>query len=621
MVGTAAVPSAEKLLGNDTLGLFTTPDWSKASGTYGKWPASQLWNDPSMKPFKDKFMGRLKSDIIEPLEREFGVHFSDFTGLAQGQVTLAVTQNGWGVEKDQVPGFIFLLDARDKSPDLRTNLVQLKKKWVDSGKVTKSETIRGVEFTTLIFSTDDLTKTLDKAFPDPEAGTESLEPPKRKKEAAKLEWLIGQSESLLILGNSAKEIEKLLIRQSGGSAPSLAEEAVFAAPYASMFRDALTYGWVNFKLVMEVLDKQLAESQKQQAEANPLNPGVGKILSALGLSALESLSFNVLNRPDGCQINTSLRAPENKRSGLLNLFTLEHKEAGPPSFVPEEALKFSRTRLDLQKVWNTLETTLTEISPQMAGVIKLLVDNAGKDKDPNFDLRKNLIANLGDDIITYQKAPREQTLAGLASPPSLFLVGSPRADQLVLALKALSSLMPQASAKVKEREFLGRTIYTIALPTSRSPDGKQVENNLHFVASGSYVAFSTDVGTVEEYLRGSSRSSDLRATPGLAEAAEKVGGMGTGLFGYENDRETMRAAFEILKKESGTLANLFGNSPLAGRLGVDGSDKKLKDWVDFSLLPPFDKIAKYFYFSVYSGSVDAQGFHVKFYSPHPPQLN
>jgi len=42
---------------------------------------------------------------------------------------------------------------------------------------------------------------------------------------------------------------------------------------------------------------------------------------------------------------------------------------------------------------------------EAAGVLKLLIDNAGKDKDPDFDLRKNLFANLGDDLITYQKIP------------------------------------------------------------------------------------------------------------------------------------------------------------------------------------------------------------------------
>jgi hypothetical protein len=48
--------------------------------------------------------------------------------------------------------------------------------------------------------------------------------------------------------------------------------------------------------------------------------------------------------------------------------------------------------------------------------------------------------------------------------------------------------------------------------------------------------------------------------------------------------------------------------------------KRLKDWVDFSLLPPFEKIAKYFHFSVSSGSFTADGFSYKAFTPTPPQL-
>src|SRR5207244_7522517 len=112
----------------------------------------------------------------------------------------------------------------------------------------------------------------------------------------------------------------------------------------------------------------------------------------------------------------------------------------------------------LQKVWAAIEKMIGEISPQGAVGIKAMIDYAGKDKDPDFDLRKNLIGNLGDDLISYQKSPRKQTLADLNSPPTLFLLSSPKPEQLAAALKALGSIMPQ-QAKLKEREFLGRKVY------------------------------------------------------------------------------------------------------------------------------------------------------------------
>jgi hypothetical protein len=612
----AGTPPPDKLLPGDTLGFVTVPDYGTAGGTWSNWAMSRLWNDAALKPFKEKFLEKFKSDVVTPMEREFGIKFADYAGLARGQLTLAITSNGWDGKSEQTPGFLFLMDAKDKSDVLKTNLSNLKKKWVDSGKQMKTEKIRDIEFTTLVFSSDDLSKTLDKAFPKAEEAKEGADQP--KKPARKLEWLIGQSESLLIVGDASREIEKILIRQSGGSVPSISEQGSFAANYTSLFRDAQGYGWINLKSIFDTLSKKAKSAEAPPTEEPPLSFKPDKLLAALGLNALQTLSFNLRDTAEGCLINVLLSVPEANRKGILKVLSFEARDAAPPPFIPADAVKFSRWRLDIQKAWNTIENTLVEINPQYAGLIKLIVDNAGKDKDPNFDLRKNLIANLGDDIVSYEKTPRRPTLEDLDSPPSLYLIGSPRAEQLATALKAIGSILPQQASKLKEREFLGRKVYTLTM-TSAGKDGKRVDRSLSYAASGGYVAFSLDVAMLEEYLRGPA-SKTLREASGLAEAAQKIGGMSTGLFGYENQQESMRATLDILKKESGSLGNLFGASPLAGRLGVKEDDKKFKDWVDFSLLPDFDKIAKYFHFMVWGGSVNAEGISIKVFSPMPPNL-
>jgi hypothetical protein len=96
--------------------------------------------------------------------------------------------------------------------------------------------------------------------------------------------------------------------------------------------------------------------------------------------------------------------------------------------------------------------------------------------------------------------------------------------------------------------------------------------------------------------------------------------MGTGFFTFENQRETTRAELEILKKESGTLANLFSASPIAGRFGMADNASKFKEWVDFSLLPPFDQISKYFYQAVAGGAVTSDGFNFKIFNATSPEL-
>lgn len=612
----AEVPPPDKLLPNDTLLVLTIPDYPKGKTTWKQAAYGQLWADSAMRPFREKLTSKLKSDLVEPLEREFGVRFSDYADLAQGQITLAVTPGEWGTKPDQSAGFLLLLDTKTKSDVLKTNLAALKQKWIDNGKQIRTEKIREVELTGFIFSSKDLSKTLEKAFPKPEEDSEEAEPEKPKKDK-KLEWFVGQSDSLLVVGNSVKDIEKVLVRQGGGGVPSLSEQASFASRYGAMFRDAPVYGWANLKSLLELASKSATDKDPGDSGPNA-RPKADKILAALGLTGLESLSLNCQESQDGSFINFHIQAPEATRKGLLRILSHQTKDANPPAFVPADAVKFFRWRLDAQKAWSTVESMVGDISPQYATIMKTMLELAGKDKDPNFDFRKQLIGNLGDDLISYEKIPRNPTLEELNSPPSLFLLGSPRAEELATAIKAVSSFLPQQGTRVKEREFLGRKVYTMTM-TRYTRDGKREDRSLHYSASGGYVGFSYDVAMLEEYLRGSP-SKALRDMPGLSEAAQKIGGMSSGLFGFENQAESGRATLEILKKESGSLANLLSDSPLAGRLGVGQNDKKFKEWFDFSLLPAWDRIGKYFNLSVWSGALTADGMSIKVFSPTPPGM-
>ena len=188
------------------------------------------------------------------------------------------------------------------------------------------------------------------------------------------------------------------------------------------------------------------------------------------------------------------------------------------------------------------------------------------------------------------------------------------------AVKSLTAFLPQPS-RFKEREFLGRKVFSVTIPATPADQpaaggARPEERVLSYAASGSYVAFSTDTALLEEYLRAAD-ARPLRELPSLAQAAEKVGGMGTGLFGFENQQESMRVTFEALKKEAASIDDLLSSSRLAGKLAGD-EDKKFKGWFDFSLLPEFDRVSKYFHIAVWSGSVSTEGISFKWFSPVPP---
>ena len=613
----AAIPPLENLLPADTLFLLDAPDCAALRAASHQSPQWLFWNDPAMKPFHDKFVAKWEAEFIAPLERDLGVKLDDFTDLPQGQFAFAFTQNGWTGTNDANPGLLLLLDTKNKSNLLKTNLANLRQKWTQTGKSLQTETLHGIQFSVVTLSSNDMPGVLAKIFPTAqpvqELGRENPPPPP----PARL--FVGQFESLLIAGNSRSDIETVSSRLTGGSNPSLNDNPVFAADRLSQFHGSpLYYGWFNSRDFFNVL------ARIPEAEPNPDAPSPfpavpwTKILNASGLTGLKSISFACHQSREGTRADFFISAPEDDRQGLVKMISASQKEANPPSFVPADAVKFFRWRLDGRQTWATLQKMLGEISPIALASLNSFIDianSSAQQRDPNFDIRKNLIGNLGDDWISYQKKPTGTTLADLNQAPSIFIFASPHPEQTALALKSVMGLGVSADNPPPTRDFLGRKIYTIPLrPRATAETTQPVSRSLYCTASGGYVALSGNESMVEDYLRSAdSHAKPLRETDGLSDAIQHVGGTGNGLFGYENQRELMRSVFAALKNDPNSAANM--DNVLMRMWG--GS---LGDWLDFSLLPDYDQVAKYFYFTVYSGRTTSDGLTFEFFTPRPPQL-
>ena len=247
----AAVLPPEKLLPKDTVLVVTVPDFVAARGMLTNSPLGRLWQDPALKPFKDKFIDKFTSDVITPLERSLGVQLSDYLGLAQGQATFALLP----VIQPDHPGEhfakIFLLDTKDHASQLRTNLADIRQKWAAAGKPMKSQKIREVDFTTLVMSSDDLSWNKILAKPKSADSGDDTSPPSTNK----MEITFGQADSLLLVSDSVEAIEKVLSRQTGGLVPALEENPAFQADFVARLHGAPFYAWVNVKAAVDILTK------------------------------------------------------------------------------------------------------------------------------------------------------------------------------------------------------------------------------------------------------------------------------------------------------------------------------------------------------------------------------
>src|SRR5262249_9144781 len=145
----------------------------------------------------------------------------------------------------------------------------LRKKWREADKSMRLEKIRNVEFAVLSLSSNDVPKTWRKFFPPAPEVHEIGEKETPPKPETKDDIFIGQVDSLLILGNSAPVVEKVVAHLTGGAAPALGELASYDANHQALFRDSPAYGWANVKLFFDLLNKSLSE-KKESAAPEPL---------------------------------------------------------------------------------------------------------------------------------------------------------------------------------------------------------------------------------------------------------------------------------------------------------------------------------------------------------------
>ncbi len=587
----AAAP-AEKLLPPETVAFFTVPDMNKARTSWQGDPMVQLWRDPAMKAFADKFEGGFRIAVLEPLEKELGTKLEEYTELAQGQLTLALLSS-----PDPDAGFdphgVLILDAGNKAPALAKKLGELKAKLVEKATAHKVQTIRGAEFISITSAAPK-----DK----PGKGTESH---------------IGQSGSFLLIGDHLPTLERVIARQGGNAGPGVGENLRFAARQNGQFRGALFYGWVDCEPLVKALVEAISKNMPKPSPENPMAVQPARIVHALGLNGLKSIGVSMHDSPDGSLAEIFLDVPAAGRRGLFNLMATEAKDSTPPAFVGANVSKFARWRQDLPRFWNNMTGMANEISP-LAGAMISFFEASVREKDQAFNLQAQLIANLGDDVIMVEQTPRGgSNPQDLLTSNAIFLINSPKPEVAAQAIRTLASTSGQAPVT---REVEGRTIYSFN--AGGAEDGGKNPGGFHLAAAPGFVAFATDLAALEGYLRGPKETGKpLKDLTGLAAAAQQVGGMNTGSFVYENSRETARGLWQTMQKNPKLLTDLVGGplaiAGLTGKPKAAGADMA---WIDFAALPPFEKVERYFHFWVYGMKTSPEGMQIRYYGPTPPAL-
>ncbi len=596
-VARARIPAAEQLLPPDTLVVLTVPDWEQAVKKSELSPVVQWWRDPAMKPFADRLEQKISESFQIKMESGRKVNLPGLMENLKGQLTVAVTQGG--LKTGGEPGVVFLLDARDRKAEIKKEVNRFLDALRDSGEKVETETVGEIEFRALKIDSSE----------------------KRPGKQGSGRILVGLVDSLLVVGNGPDVIESVVSRAKGNSKPSLAGHALFQQDHKRMFEKSMFFGWINMTGFMDLVLAQMNDRQNEQQNLFAISPD--RILDAIGLKSLKTIAFAGDSLKEGALMEFFIGAPFESRKGLFKLLAPLAKPSGPLPFVAAESTKYSRWRRSGAEILNSIERMVSDAVPPIGGIISMMIDNAGKAQNSAFDIRRQLIDNIGDDIITVEKAPRGESIEDFQKAPALYLLSSPNPDALLDAIR--TGLGGMGGSHGREEKINGQLVVSLpVMPMTLTPvPGQMVRPDVVYLTSArGYVGFSSDRAMIEEYLRGGpGKDKALPGVNGLADATAKIGGFETGWFGYENPRELVRVFLSAIRKNPELWKALLADAGVK----EDGKPNQgldfMKEISEFiKLLPPFERIEKYLHYSVYAADSTDEGITFKSYSPTPPAL-
>jgi hypothetical protein len=625
----AAIPPAEQSLPADTLLMITAPNASSAGVAWTNSNLGKLWSDLAMVPFRTNFEARLQTAYDDGFGKETGLPWADLQSLIRGQLTLAMVQNGWTGKEgdDHVPAWLLILDAGDRSDDLKAKLAAARKKISDAGRPLKSIQIAGIDFSQVVIAPSlksalSITNKPAPAVPY-KPGAKPGTPNKNDDldddddEPHPIEFAFGQVESALVAGTSPLVLEKLIASLRGTNAAPLASQPLYAAARTNALADGTVTAYANLAVVSSSLIPNLSSifSMLTLLGADP-----ARVPAALGLQSLDYAAISLKSDTNGLAVRVQVAAPEAKRKGLARLLETRLADGSIPPSVPKDVIQFQRWRISGTNIWRTIDGALAQISPQLEGLFTLTVESSAQAMDPNFNLNRDLAANLGDDFIKYVKPPRGNLLTELANPPAVYWIGAARPEALVAGLKGLAALkyMQAGNLGFDTREIAGKKVHLIKLKTQQTAkpaggkDSAAASNTndpvlVQIVALTNGVAMSDDAAALDELVLGA--TNRLSELPETQEGVSAVGGTGQGVFGFTNTREEMRPTWESLRT-AGSVDKLMA----AGSANLD-TVKAVEQWADFKLLPPFEQIARYWTTMVMGGGSNPAGYDFRWFSP------
>ena len=599
-VSAIELPKTAKLVPPETIVLADINNFNQLWAQFEKTNFYQLYKDPAMAAFIDNFKTKWRGKKQES-EREFIRTIGDAGILPQGRVAVALVFDEQAKDVNELPVLV-VAQWGDKIDKVKETTNEIVRKAVEDGARRQTEDYRGVEIVTI-----------------------EKKPPKA------LSYCFIDD---CLIGSTSPNVLKFVIAQiKGAGSTTLADDRDYTVTGKAI--DPANEGRIDFYVnIKQVIKTELAEDTTGSAKA---------LIDNLGLNNVTSFGCSIepAGGPGGSSFAKAILKIDGAKEGICKMLEIESEPIRMPRFIAGSASSVSVVNLNIRKAFDELTNILTRFSPQMAAIMYMPILPPDPQGEPGLQLKTDIIDYLGSQIILAQSIDKPQPDGSAASstekePPvqtrSVIAIAIENRAALEKSLSMIHSKMIAPNNPDARRELLGYTIYTVDLsglmPIFGGPGRKPMQAPAGpdapkmplsaFTVTDTHLIFASE-SAVEQAIRTMSSNAESISSAGWFNKAKSNIPSAVGMAGLQNNAasgeyfwSTMRQSAKPDKADGEDKQNQITVGVTSGSLFPQIMFQQGGGLLDFSLLPEFDAVKKYFGVSAFYGISRQDGFFFEF---------
>ena len=602
------LPETSKLLPPETVLLIDVQNLSRFIKQFEETNFYKLCKEPAMAPFFDDFKSKWRENSLKQKDKTLGL-LAGMDELPEGRIAFALVFNE-KLKDAEVPPFVFVIQWERNINKIRELVDKAVKRVVDDGNHRKSEDYRDIDITTII------RKSSNKAYH------------------------FCFVENCLIASMDSDILKFVIAHIKGASSPTLADDADYSTTMRTVkLQDSEQIDcYVNIKQLIGIA-KIVADSE-DKAETIINNLGVDNVTS-FGCSISPGASSRASVRSSFSKAFLKIRGP---KKGISKMLEIESAPLRIPRFISETAYSVSFVNLNINNAYSELGKMLSSFSPQFATLMYMPLIPASPQGEPPLQIKTDIVDHLGSQIIISQSISEPASGADTpAQDTSLIALAIHNRGALEKSLSTLHSKILAANNPNASRQLLGHTIYLldfqgflpslIAPPVApmQNPGGRQIPiiPKFAFTVTDTHLIFSTE-SAVEKAIRtlNSTQNVSVDSARWFNIAKSAVPSV-AGLVALQNDTTSGKYIWSEMRNLSKQMKKKDKDSSVKMEIGVKpGStfpqmmfSQAGVDLFDFTLLPEFDAVKKYFGLSAFYGNSKPDGFFFELRYLNPPDMD